>query len=147
MRRHYRLLSSRLLIILLLLLAAGALVCLWLLPLPVPVLLTLTVFVSCWAGYHLLLDAKLRLGRSCVAFRLEKEGTIVLVLRSGRHLQGRMQQGSLVTPYLVILNVVLDEHRGRRSLLILPDAMSADSFRRLRVVLRWGDGASRPSSP
>jgi hypothetical protein len=147
MRRHYRLRSSRLLIFLLLLLAAGALVCLWLLPLPVPVLLFVTVFVSCWTGYHLLLDARLRLGRSCVAFRLEEEGKIVLVLRNSWHLQGRTLQGSLVTPYLVILNVVLDEHRGRRNLLILPGAMSADSFRRLRVELRWGDGASQPSSP
>ncbi|MDO8991330.1 MAG: hypothetical protein Q7U91_17015 [Sideroxyarcus sp.] len=147
MRRHYKLRSSRLLIVLLLLLAAGALVCLWLLPLPVPVLLILTVLVSCWAGYHLLLDARLRLGRSCVAFRLEEEGKIVLVLRNGWHLQGYVQRGSLVTPYLVILNVLLDEHRRRRNLLILPGAMSADSFRRLRVVLRWGDGASQPLSP
>jgi hypothetical protein len=48
-----------------------------------------------------------------------------------------------VTPSLVILNVVLKEQRGRRSLLILPDTMGAESFRRLRVALKWGDKADQ----
>lgn len=80
---------------------------------------------------------------SCVAFRLEDQGEIVLLLRGGRHLSCRVSSDSLVTPYFVILNVILGEKRGGRSLVILPDAMGAESFRRLRVALRWGDKADQ----
>ena len=88
-------------------------------------------------------DTYLRMGHSCVAFRLETQDEIVLVLRNGRHLAGRVSSDSLVTPYLVILNVVLKEPRRRRSLLISPDAMGVESFRRLRVALKWGDKADQ----
>ena len=101
------------------------------------------LIVTGWAGYWLLLDANLRMGHSCVTFRLQGQEEIVLVLRSGRHLHGRVSSDSLVTPYLVILNVELKEQRRRRSLLILPDSMGKESFRRLRVVLKWGDKADQ----
>ena len=86
----------------------------------------------------LLRDARLASKQSCVAFRLEGQDAIVLILRNGMHLQGRVSADSLVTPYLVILNVKVGERRGVRSVPVLSDAMGADSFRRLRVALRWG---------
>jgi toxin CptA len=144
MQRHYKLRPSRWLALLILVLSWVSLVSLWLLPLPIAVLLVLTAIVLCWGGYCLLLYANLRLGHSCVAFRLEDQEEIVLVLRSGRHLSGRVSPDSLATPYLAILNVILKEQRGGRSLAILPDAMGAESFRRLRVALRWCDKADQP---
>ncbi len=145
MQRHYKLRPSRFLALLIFLLCVASLVSLWLLPLPTPVLLALTAIVLCWGCYRLLLDAYLHMGRSCVAFRLEDSEEIVLVLRSGSHLSGRLSPDSLVTPYLVILNVVLKEQRRGRSLLILPDGIGVESFRRLRVTLRWGDKADQPA--
>lgn len=145
MQRYYKLRPSRFLALLFLLLCVISLVLLWLLPLPTLVLLVLTAVVLCWGGYCLLLDANLHLGNSCVAFRMEDSEEIVLVLRSGRHLPGRVAPDSLVTHYLVILNVVLSEQHGGRSLLILPDAIGVESFRRLRVALRWGDKAGQPA--
>jgi hypothetical protein len=85
------------------------------------------------------LGAKLSLGHSCVAFRLEDRDEIVLVLRNGTHHPGMILPCSLVTPYLVILILGLNERVGTRSVLIFPDTMSVESFRKLRVVLRWGD--------
>jgi toxin CptA len=143
MQRHFKLRPSRFLALLFFFLCVASLVSLWLLPLPTLVLFALTVVVLCWIGYSLLFDANLRMGHSCVAFRLEESDTIVLVLRNGRHLSGRVSADSLVTPYIVILNVVLSEQRSGRSLLILPDVMGMGSFRRLRVVLRWGDQADQ----
>lgn len=96
-----------------------------------------------FATYRLLLDANLSLRHSCVAFRLEEQGEIVLVLRNGRHLQGVVSPDSLVTPHLVILNIVLSDRRRGRSLVILPDNMGGESFRRLRVALRWGVTANQ----
>jgi hypothetical protein len=117
----------------------GSLVSLWTLPLPVAILLAVTPAVLSWAAYCLLNDAKLYLAKSCVAFRLENREEIVLALRSGSHMPGRVLEKSVVTPYIVILDVLLAEQRGRRSILILPDAMSSESFRHLRTLLKWGD--------
>lgn len=117
---------------------------LWLLPLPTAALFVLTVLVLYWGGYSLLLDANLRKEHSCVGFRLEDSEEIVLLLRSGRHLSCRVVPDSLVTPYVVILNVTpAEQQRGGRSLMILPDAMEPESYRRLRVALRWGDKADQ----
>jgi toxin CptA len=145
MQRYYKLRPSRFLALLVSFLCAVSLVSLWLLPLPVFMLLVLTLAVLCWGGYSLLLDANLRMGHSCVAFRLENREEIVLVLRSGSHLSGRVSPDSFVTPNLVILNVMLSEQGRGRSLLIMPDTMGAESFRHLRVGLRWGDKSTQPA--
>jgi toxin CptA len=143
MQLNYKLRPSRFLALLFSLLCALSLVSIWALPLPAAGLLALMLVVLCWTGYFLLRDASLRMGHSCVAFRLEGQEEIVLVLRSGTHLSGRVSVDSLVTPFLVILNVALKERRGRRSLLVMPDTMGAESFRRLRVALKWGDKADQ----
>ena len=138
-QRHFKLRPSRIYFLLLFILSLTALDALWQLPLPALRLLALTLIVLCWSGYVLFLESNLRMGRSCVAFRLEEQEEVVLVLRNGRHLSGRILSDSLVTPYIVILNVLMKEQRRVHSLLILPDAMGEDSFRRLRIALRWGD--------
>ena len=99
----------------------------------------LTILTLGWIGYCLLLYASLSMGRSCVAFQMDGNTEIELILRSGKHLPGRISLDSFVTPYLVILNVILTEQRGSRSLLIMPDAMEKESFRRLRIALKWDD--------
>jgi toxin CptA len=94
-----------------------------------------------WSGYLIFRNANLSLHRSFVAFRLEEQGGVVLVLRSGKNLRGKVSSDSLVTLYLVVLNIFYSERSGGCSLLIMPDAMDSDSFRRLRVALRWGNKA------
>lgn len=143
MQRSFKLRPSRLLALYFFILCAVALISLWLLPLPILLLIAITMVVLCWGGYCLLLHANLRLVHSCIAFRLEDGDNIVLVLRNGRHLPCRVSPDSLVTPYLVILNVVLNEKGGRRSLLILRDAIGLENFRRLRIALRWGDASNQ----
>jgi toxin CptA len=140
MQRYYTLRSSRLLTLTLFLLCAVSLAGAWSQPLPATASIILTALVLGWGGYHLSL-ANLRLQHSCVAFRLEEGAGIVLVLRNGRHVPCEMARDSLVTPWLVILNVKLAEQRGARSLVLPPDVMDAQSFRRLRVALKWGDRA------
>ncbi|HLP97313.1 MAG TPA: protein YgfX [Sideroxyarcus sp.] len=142
MQRHYRLRPSRRLAFVIFLLALAALFPLWLFPWSMAVTLVCAGMVLSLAAYRLLRDAKLSLRHSCVAFRLEGHGEIVLVLRNGEHLQGVISPDSLVTPHLVILNLVPSNRRGR-SLVILPDNMGSESFRRLRVALKWGVTASQ----
>ncbi len=139
MQRHYRLRRSRSLVLLLILLCVVVLAVLTQLTLPTAAFLAAAAAILYWTGHCLLFDAYLRMGNSCAAFRLEGGDEIVLLLRGGGHLPGRILPDSLVTPYFVILNVILGGQRRVRSVLILADAMEADSFRRLRVALRWGD--------
>jgi hypothetical protein len=80
-------------------------------------------------------DAALQSKRSCIAFVCGKDRHISLELRDGARLSGAVCDDSLVSPWLVLLNVATDGH-GRRSLLLFPDAMPADDHRRLRVLLR-----------
>jgi toxin CptA len=143
---NYKLRPSLIFTLLLVVFCAMSLVSLWMLPFPVAALFALTMVMLCWVVYVLLLHANLSLGHSCLAFRLEGQDETVLVLRCGTHLHGRVSVDSLVTPFLVILNVVLKEQRGRRSLLILPDTMGAESFRQLRVALKWGDNSDQATT-
>jgi hypothetical protein len=141
MQRYYKLRPSRLLILLFFLFSTALLFTIWSLPLPFAGASVLTMMVLCIGIYGVLIDANLGLRHSCVAFRLEGEES-VLVLRNGNHLTCRLCDDSVVTPYLVILNVVSDKQNIRRSLVILPDVMGRESFRRLRVALKWGDHAA-----
>lgn len=137
-QRYFTLRPSRLLTLFFLLLCASSLGAIWSLPLHPILLSVLSAVTINWVGYHLSLDAQLRLQHSCVAFRLEEKGEAMLILRNGRHVPCKLSADSLATPYLVILNVVLNEQRGKRSLLVLPDSMGVEKFRRLRIALRWG---------
>lgn len=82
-------------------------------------------------------DAQLNLADSCIAFRLEVGGSISLMLRDGHHVAGKLRVGGVILPFVVLINVRL-ENGGHRALVLLKDCMDADCFRHLRIVLRWG---------
>ncbi|MEQ1914754.1 MAG: protein YgfX [Sideroxydans sp.] len=86
--------------------------------------------------YLALRDANLRMPHSCVAFRLEAENKISLFLRNGQHVAGTLSARSWVSTSIVILVLRYNEH-ATRTILVLPDSMSKDAFRRLRVTLKW----------
>ncbi len=89
--------------------------------------------------HHCLLrDAWLRLPHSCAGLVLEEDGA-VFIQRDGAQLPCCILSGSLVTPWLTILNVLPQNARLARNLVILPDSLDAESFRQLRVQLRWGN--------
>jgi toxin CptA len=46
---------------------------------------------------------------------------------------------SFVSPWLTVLNLKLPHRRLATHVVLLPDMLGADEFRRLRVWLRWGD--------
>lgn len=112
-----------------------------LLALPAWAAVALAFVIAFSLVYHWLRDAWLRLPDSCVGASFGDE--TVLTLRSGRQLQGRLAGDALVTPYLTVLTVALDESRGTRSLVVLPDSLDAEAFRQLRLWLKWGDQSAR----
>ena len=107
--------------------------------LPIPKLaLALLFAVLGWSAiYFVLSNARLAFANSWVELILE-EDRISLFNRKGEEKTGILLRNSLVTPYLVILNVKLFDHRRVRNLVVMPDSMDAESFRGLRVALKWG---------
>lgn len=97
-------------------------------------IITLIILLTC--VYVLLRDARLSRADSCVALRLDAGDSIALILRDGRQMSGKLSAAGVTLPFVVILSVRL-EKGGHRSLVLLQDNMDTDSFRRLRVLLRW----------
>jgi hypothetical protein len=145
MQMHYKLRPSQYFAFSLCIASSLPLGLLFILPLDLMlrVVLGLFVFAACVTVW--LRDARLTLSRSCIEFRLEESGIISLVLRDGRKLAGRLGAGGVIFPIVVLVNVRL-EQGGRRSLVLLRDSMEPDSFRRLRIALRWGAKQQDPIS-
>jgi toxin CptA len=97
----------------------------------------LAFFVLLSLGYHLWREAWLSAPSACVALILEGD-QIVLKTRGEEQLTGQILRDSLVTPYLTVLNVLPQDAHISRSVIILPDSLDAESFRQLRVLLKWG---------
>ena len=92
--------------------------------------------------YHLRRDAWLSAPSSGIALKLEDD-RVILTTRGGEQLAGQILRDSLVTPLLTILNVLPQGARLARSVIILPDSLDAESFRQLRVCLKWGSNLKR----
>ncbi|MBI5436855.1 MAG: hypothetical protein HY937_07100 [Nitrosomonadales bacterium] len=87
--------------------------------------------------HHLRHDAWLSAPSAGVALTLEGD-RVVLTTCGGEQLTGQMLRDSLVTPFITVLNVLPQGAHLARSVVILPDSLDAESFRQLRVWLKWG---------
>jgi len=114
--------------------------------LPPWALLTLACVLGFSLLYYLLRDAWLRLPGSCIALVVD-EGLVVLLRGNGSRTECRVMSGSLVTPALTVLTVLPQGARLARSIVLLPDSVDPESFRRLRVWLRWGHASFRGNAP
>ncbi len=138
MQRYFAFSPS--LLLTLLLVAAHAMVMgtlFFLLPFPRTALLVLLTILMGSMVYHVRRDARLTLDCSWVALRLEDD-IAVLINRKGDEFTGELKSSSVVTPYLVVLDILLPDQRWMHNVVIVPDSMEAESFRQLRVALRWG---------
>ena len=78
----------------------------------------------------------LRPGR-VLALRLDQDGSLSCELRDGARLAAMLLPDSTVFSWLVVLRLRLEGERRVLSLPVLPDQMSPDEFRTLRLWLRW----------
>lgn len=51
--------------------------------------------------------------------------------------RGRLRDGSFVAPWLTIIRWRPERANFDRTVVVLPDMLDAESFRRLRILLRW----------
>lgn len=87
--------------------------------------------------------AFLALPSSIVTIQINSKNQLKLVRKDGQHLSVQVQANTVVTSGLTVLNCQLEEASLWQKILvqhviILPDMVDAESYRQLRVWLRWG---------
>lgn len=78
----------------------------------------------------------LRRSRERVQIEIAKDSSCMLLADGAHPIECRILPRSFVAAYLVILH--LQSTAGVKYVIITPDRIDIDTFRRLRVFLRWG---------
>jgi len=112
----------------------------WLVPLSQWLAVSLTALLAGSAWHALRRDGFRTLPNSLVAVRLHADGRCAFKVRGETWHQAALLGSSFVSPYLTVLNLQPEGGRFARHLVILPDAVNAEDFRRLRVWLKWRRG-------
>ncbi len=74
--------------------------------------------------------------KAVIFVKTDGQGRVLLILRNGQRLEGRLKPGSFVAPFLVILRWQAKGGVRVRHIAIAADATDADNHRKLRVLLR-----------
>lgn len=69
--------------------------------------------------------------------QFDESGLCRFQLRNGDWIEAPLKPSSSVFSWLVVLNFSLSSARKTRHAVVLPDSTDAESFRKLRVWLRW----------
>ncbi len=116
---------------------AAAVVLSWLAPVAWWLSLGLSMAVATSLGFTVRNQALRSAAGALTALELRPDGSAAVEDRQGRRSEVRILGSSFVSPLLTILNLAVTGLRLRRSLVVAPDALAAEEFRRLRVWLRW----------
>jgi hypothetical protein len=107
------------------------------LPLPPLVLSLASTGIVAWAVDRIVVVGLRRGSRAIQAFELRGDLSLVVAFASGAACAGRVQPASYVGARLSTIVWRPYGRRRARAILILPDMLAADDFRRLRVLLRY----------
>jgi hypothetical protein len=94
-------------------------------------------WIACAALETLHSRALLRGRRAARVVSLARGGEIAVQDALGVWRTGSLREGSFVAPWLTVIRWRPAEARFDRAVPILPDMLSPEDFRRLRVLLRW----------
>jgi len=82
-----------------------------------------------------------------VLLRLAVKGGLSFFEVDGKRVDATLLPGSAVFTWLVVLRFLIDGERKACALTLLPDQMSRDEFRKLRLWLRWNASAGKCDDP
>lgn len=91
-------------------------------------------------AFYVWQTALLRSPHAVVAIEVASDETFSVQTRRGDWLGCEVLGSTYVASFLTVLNLREPEKRTVRHVVVLPDSMDADDFRRLRVWLRWKRG-------
>ena len=129
-----------------LLLSVGLAACLILLCMPVALWIKTTaiLLISLATIWHMAQYALLLLPGSIIKLELTTRAEFFVTQRDGQKIKAEVLTTSFVAWYLVMLNLKFPASRLARHVVLIPDMLDSEAFRRLRVWLRWGHPASAP---
>ncbi|CAG0998228.1 hypothetical protein MTYP_02694 [Methylophilaceae bacterium] len=110
----------------------------WLLPIPVVLKALLFLPVAAAAVHYIRRDALLSLPVSPARLDLNGQAELQLTCRNGETVDVKVLESSFIAAYLTVLNLRSLDEGKRITLILLPDNVEPESFRQLRVWLRWG---------
>jgi hypothetical protein len=84
---------------------------------------------------------------SALEILLSLDRTVVVRTRDGRLRAGVVRDASYVGPAVTTLVWKPDDARFAQAILVLPDMLSPEDFRRLRIALRYGRSEEEAGSP
>ena len=108
---------------------------------------TLIAAAAAWAGWSFHVDA-LRRGRYAVTeVRLAPDLILVACMGDGRLVAGHVRTSTHVGAWVTTIVWRPDGWRWSRTILVLPDMLPAEDFRRLRVMLRYARSGETQDVP
>ena len=103
--------------------------------------------VVAWAGWSFRIDA-LHRGRFAVCeVRLAPDLILVACMGDGRLVAGHVRAATYVGAWVTTIVWRPDGWRWSRTILVLPDMLPAEDFRRLRVMLRYARSSDVQEAP
>lgn len=114
--------------------AVGAI---WPTALPVLLKIGMTLLLAGSLYYNFRQFAWLNSPQAIVKLQLSGRNGCRVSLLTNDHLDCRIDGNTFVASYMVVLCLQAEHAVWRRTIIILPDAIDAEAFRRLRVWLRW----------
>lgn len=132
------LLPSRLLAALLTAMHLLAVLPVVLVPLDAVLRLMLALALVCSLLYYGYRHGLPQSGAAVDGLHLAADGTFSVHLRQGDWQPVEVRGSSFVQPWLTVLHLDLAGRRRCLALVVLPDMLPREDFRRLRVWLRWG---------
>ena len=132
------------------LMGAAACCIVMLLPMPSQIKLILILMIIMSAVYAVLKHGLLSLPSSYITLKVNTKNQLQLIRKDGKTLEVKVEKDSTVTPYLTVLNSRIEDASWLQglfghTLIIFPDAISAESYRRFRVWLRWSNERNHKS--
>ena len=125
---------------------AGACGLLWPLTLAAEIKWAIAAALSASFAWTLRRTALLRGAGAIIGLELGEEGRVSFQTRAGGWQEARLLPTTYVTPLLTVLNLRLAGRRTVRHVVLMPDSLDAETYRQLRVRLRWAQAAALSSS-
>ena len=103
-----------------------------------------TVVIVTNGAYCVWRHALLKGADAPVAIVISANNAFTFDTRCGESCDCRVSGGTYVKPYLTVLDLKIADGRAIKRIVLLPDSLHADDFRRLRVWLRWKEDGPEP---
>jgi len=121
--------------------ALGIFACFCLLFLPIHAIFIsiLCLGIVLCVAHIVLLHALLKLPRSLTTLSLNSKNQWLVKNKQGEEVQVMIQNNTFVSPYFTVINLYETQKRKHHFMLIIPQRVDVEAYRKLRVLLRWGN--------